>query len=84
MLNDAEGEISIVATSASSSLLETFSQLNSYTAFTFELSDVAVIAIYCSTFMGFNFSAFFGWSISTLYLLVSNSLKIYFQGSQRS
>lgn len=46
MLNGIERQMSIAATLTSSSPDETFSQLNPYTRFTFELSDVAANAFF--------------------------------------
>lgn len=48
MLNVAELEISIGATSARSLVAETISQLKAYTMFNFDLIDVAAINIYRS------------------------------------
>lgn len=50
MLNEAELQILISATFASSSTAEMFSQFNRYTMFTFQLTDVAVIALYHSAY----------------------------------
>lgn len=61
----------VAATSVSSSLAETFPHLNPHTMSTLELPVIVAIAIYRSnsTFIGFNFIAFFECSISTLFLL---------------
>lgn len=59
MLNDAELQILIAATYSSTSTPEMFSQLNRYTMFTFQLTDVAVIALYRSALLHYIFKALY-------------------------